>query len=93
MIIEIKNVKECRNKAFGNFVIKGHEKVLITVSLKKNVTVAEYCSTLLHEMLHAWVTILRAQGVRTSNMREHRFIYAVERKILNELRYLKRRKV
>jgi len=93
MIIEIKNVKECRNKAFGNFIIKGNEKVLITVSLKRNKFVSEYCSTLLHEMLHAWVTILRAQGLRVTNIKEHRFIYAVERKILNELKYLKRRKI
>lgn len=92
MIIEIKNVKDCKNKAWGNFSIKGHEKMLITISLKRNKFVADYASTVLHEMLHAWVTILRAQGVKVTNLKEHRFIYAVERKILAELKFLRRAK-
>lgn len=91
MIIEIKNVKDCRNKAWGNFAIKGSEKMLITISIKRNKYIADYASTVLHELLHAWVTILRAQGVRVTNLREHRFIYAVERKILNELKLLRRK--
>lgn len=89
MILEIKNVKDCRNKAMGNFIIKGNEKAIITISLKRNKTVAEYCSTLLHEMLHAWVTIFRAQGVKITNLKEHKFIYAVEGKIVKELKLLK----
>lgn len=90
MIIEIKNVKDCKNKAFGNFIIKGKEKMLITVSIKRNKFLADYASTVLHELLHAWTTILRVQGVKITNLREHRFIYAVERKILAELKLLRR---
>lgn len=90
MIIEIKNVKDCKNKAWGNFIIKGKEKMLITVSIKRNRFLADYASTVLHELLHAWVTILRVQGVKVTNLKEHRFIYAVERKILAELKLLRR---
>jgi hypothetical protein len=92
MILEIKNVKECKNKAWGNFTILGKEKMLITISLKCNKYLADYASTILHEMLHAWVTILRVNGVRVTNLKEHRFIYAVERKILAELKFLRRAK-
>jgi len=92
MIIEIKNVKDCKNKAWGNFMIKNKGKMLITISIKRNKLLAEYASTLLHEMLHAWVTILRANGIKVNNIKEHRFIYAVERKVLNELKRLGRLK-
>jgi hypothetical protein len=89
MILEIKNVKKCKNGAMGNFIILGNEKARITISLKENKTVSDYGSTLLHEMLHCWVTLLRAQGIRPTNYKEHHFIYAVEKKILKEVRKLK----
>ena len=92
MIIEIKNVRECKNKAFGNFFVKSKGKMLITISQKKNDNVAEYASTILHEMLHAWVTVLRLQGFKVTGVKEHRFIYAVERRVLELLHLIKRRK-
>jgi len=89
MILEIKNVKKCKNRAMGNFVIVGNERAVITISLTANKTISEYSSTLLHEMLHAWVTLLRAQGIKATNYKEHHFIYAVEQKILKEIKRLK----
>lgn len=81
MLVEIKDVKQCRNRAYGNFMLRGRNSALITVSLKKNETVAEYASTILHELLHLWVTILRKKTFRCGDTKEHRFIYAVERSI------------
>lgn len=78
MLVNIKDVKACKNKAFGNFLLRGHNYALITISKKLNTTVAEYGSTVLHELLHLWVTVLRLKGFRTNNVREHKFIYAVE---------------
>lgn len=78
MILEIKKVKQCRNKAFGNFTIRGHQKALITISLKKNKDMAEYAATLLHEMLHCYTTLLRAEGFRVTNKLEHKWIEACE---------------
>lgn len=93
MIVEIKNVRDCRNKAHGNFIIRGHDKALITISLKRNTTLAEWGSTLLHELLHLWTTLMRYNGLRVSDRQEHKFIYAVEDAVLKiMLKYLKRRR-
>jgi hypothetical protein len=93
MKLEIKNVKKCRNGAQGNFLIRGHDSALITLSLKLNPTLAEWGSTLLHELLHFWTTLMQQNGMRVTNTREHRFIYAAERAILKVMiKYMKRRK-
>lgn len=93
MRIDIKEVKKCRNGAYGNFLLRGRQSALITVSLKENRVVAEYAATLLHELLHLWITLLRLKGFRTTNIKEHRFIYAVEKAIITKARrYLRRPK-
>lgn len=93
MKLDIKKVRECKNKAYGNFMLRGHESALITISLKLNQTIDEYGATLLHEMLHAWTTLMRKEGFRLSDKREHKFIYAVEDVIIKIMvAYLKRGK-
>lgn len=82
MLIEIKDVKRCRNGAYGNFVCRSQNNALITISLKLNDTVAEYSATVFHELMHLWVTILRTKGFRCTNIKEHRFINAAEEKVL-----------
>lgn len=94
MILEIKNVKKCRNGAWGNFYALGRDKALITISLDRNTTLAEWGSTLLHEMLHLWTTLMRKNGLRVTDRREHTFINAVETSVLKIMvKYLKRRKL
>ena len=93
MILEIKNVKDTRNKADGNFYILGHNRALITISVKRNPTLAAWGSTLLHEMLHLWTSLMRYNGLRVTDKRENKFIYAGEDAILKVMvQYLKRRK-
>lgn len=86
MRIHIKEVKKCRNGAYGNFLQRGRQSALITISLKENKMVAEYAATLLHELLHLWVTLLRLKGFRATNVKEHKFIYAVEKAIISKAR-------
>ena len=91
VLVNIKEVKDCRNKAFGNFILRGHKSAIITISLKRNDTMAEYAATIFHELMHLWVTILRLKGFRTTNIKEHRFIYAAEAYILRMVKkHLKR---
>lgn len=92
MLVNIKDVKKCRNGAYGNFLMRGAGSALITVSLNLNNTVAEYAATVLHELLHLWVTILRLKGFRVTNTREHRFIYAAEKHIITMAKKHLRRK-
>ena len=94
MKLSIKEVSRCRNGAFANFSCVSRENWLITVSLSKNRGLHEYAATLLHEMLHAWVTMLRLKGLRVTNAKEHRFIYAAEVVIANlARRYMRRRRI
>lgn len=78
MILEIKKVKQCRNGAYGNFHVLGHERARITLSLKRNTDMAEYAATLLHELLHAYMTLLRREGFRVTDAVEHKWIEAIE---------------
>jgi hypothetical protein len=78
MTLLVKEVPECRNGAWGNFLLRSRYRAEITISRAKNLLLADYGATLLHELLHFWVTMLRRKGVRVDNRREHRFIYAAE---------------
>ena len=92
MKVEIKMVNKCRNGAFGNFIVRGRESILITISHEKNQMMAEYGATLLHELLHLWMTLLRGKKFKCSDTKEHQFIYAVERLIYQMAKsYLKPR--
>jgi hypothetical protein len=92
MLINLKEVKKCRNGAYGNFLMRGAKSALITVSLKLNSTIAEYAATVLHELLHLWVMVLRQKGFRVTNVKEHRFIYAAEKHIITMAKKHLRRK-
>lgn len=93
MLVEIKDVRKCKNKAYGNFLIRGKQKILITIALDKNDTVAEYSATVFHELMHLWVTILRSKGFYCTDIKEHRFIYAAEDFVLQAAKkHLKARK-
>lgn len=92
MLVRIVDVKQCRNKAAANFILRGHRRALITISLKQNVLLAEYAVSLLHELLHLWVTMLRLKRYQVTNRREHRFINAVEAVVITLARKYMRKK-
>jgi len=82
MRVEIKEVHKCVNGAWGNCWVRGQESVLITISLKKNDTVAEYAATIFHELMHLWILILKDKGFKCSDIKEHQFINAAEKFVL-----------
>lgn len=93
MILEIKEVRRCRNGAYGNFFVRGRESALITLSLRKNPMLADYMSTLLHELLHCYTTLARSKGFRITDKREHAWIEACEVAVTNEMKkFFRRRK-
>ena len=61
----------------------------IVISRSAHRTVAEYGSTLLHELLHLWVYILQTYGYRVKLKYEHAWIKAVETVIIQFMDILK----
>ncbi len=93
MKLEIREVKACKNKAYGNYLLRGHNTALITVSLKLNRTLADYSATTLHELLHLWTTLIRKKGFKVTNAKEHDFIYGAEAAIIKVMqKYLSKRR-
>lgn len=92
MILSIKKVKQCKNGAYGNYLLRGRERADITISMKLNRTLADYGATLLHEVLHAWTTLMRKEGFKVTDKKEHLFIYAAEKGILKAMKATLRRK-
>jgi antirestriction protein ArdC len=90
--VRIVEVQRTRNGASGNFLTTGRNSARITISLALNRGMHEYAATLLHELLHLWVTMMRVKGLRVSNIREHRFIYAAEVVVAHLARRFMRRK-
>lgn len=93
MILEIKKVKRCRpREAFGTFAITGPTSALITVSTDKNRKLASYAVTLLHELLHCYIALLKANGFEVSARKEHKWIMCCEEAItILMVKILKRR--
>jgi hypothetical protein len=93
MILRIKEVEKCRNGAYGNYRTQRNGQCVITISISKNQEAAEWAATVLHELLHFWVTLLRVKsGHAVSNFKEHRFIYAVEAAVAPLIKKWLRRK-
>lgn len=92
MWVEIIEVKKSKNDAMGNFYPAGrgnYKHWKISISLHHCRTLVDYSLTLLHELLHLWITCLRLKGFRTRLSTEHRFINAAEAKVLSQIKYLK----
>lgn len=61
----------------------------ILISRRAHKTVAEFGSTLLHELLHLWVNLLKIYGYRVRLKYEHMWIRAVEKVIIEFMYILK----
>jgi len=64
----------------------------IAISRSAHKTVADFGSTLLHELLHLWIYILQVYGYKVSLKIEHQWIKAVENTIIEFMYILKRGK-
>jgi hypothetical protein len=88
MLIVIKDVKKIKGQCYGITRYKGRKKIEIEISQELNPELAEYGSTLLHELLHVWLVILRSNGAVINKRKEHPFIYQVERQITDLVKML-----
>lgn len=90
MIIQIKDVKKIKGRCYGLTRYLSPKKVVVEMSLDLNKDLAEYGSTLLHELLHVWLVILKANGAVISRRKEHPFIYKVEKRITDLVKMLRK---
>ncbi len=67
-------------------MLYGRNKAAITISMKLNDTLAEYGATTLHELLHLWMTLLRKEGFKCTNKKEHDFIYSAEQLVIKSMK-------
>lgn len=79
MMLEIKTVKKCKpDDAYGTFAITGPERAIITISTTRNRTISDYAATLLHELLHCYIALLKSNGFKVGAKKEHVWIEACE---------------
>lgn len=89
MIIKIKLVKKCPRGEYGLCTVTGNNSITIEVSEQKNTTPTQFYVTLLHELLHSWLFIMKANGVKIAEKKEHRWIYSVQAVVFKALELLK----
>lgn len=86
MRLDIKWVKRARlnnRECYGvTRFFKDDRRAIIYISRAANKNVAQYAMTLLHELLHVWIALLRRAGSKVDSRRDHTFIYAVEKVIV-----------
>ena len=88
MNIQIKLVKECSKGEYGTCEVTSVNSILIEISKKRNVNNLEYFCTLLHELLHAWIFIMKANGIKIGLIKEHKWIYNVQAVIFEALKLI-----
>jgi hypothetical protein len=85
MIIKLKLVPKCEGNCSGICIIHSANVCEIQISKKRNKTIDVFADTLLHELLHLWVTILQTHGLKEDMKIEHKFIADVLPMILKKL--------
>lgn len=79
MRIDLKIVKRCYKDYYGTFETLGKKRALIEISKKKACTPHDFMLTVVHELLHLWISILGAQGIKIDSRKEHKVIYKIEK--------------
>ena len=100
MLIDIRTVPSLnrkiggkRYKLYGMTTFQSPDKTLIEIAQDKNETIDVFSVTLLHEMLHVWLTMIKSGGATIDLRKDHKFIYAVEDMILKLAQLLKLRRI
>ena len=96
MIVEIKTVPNITRKGYKKYssicgltTIKSKDHVLIEIAEDKNKELSEFSITLLHELLHVWISIIKSNGAPINLRLGHKFIYAVELEVAKLSKLLK----
>jgi hypothetical protein len=89
--ITIKTVKKLPEGDCGYCIRRNRKgsKYEIEISEAAHKNVAEFGSTLLHELLHLWVYVLQIYGYRVKLKYEHKWIQAVEKVVIEFMYILK----
>jgi len=83
--VKLKDRKFCSNKKWlGEIRWSKKDKVEIVISTTMNKNPVEFFLSLIHELLHLWVSVMRINGVKIKN--EHKFIYSVENGVVSTFR-------
>jgi hypothetical protein len=85
----VRKMGKKRYSLFGLTTFETNGDVLIEISEKKNPTIDLFAITLLHEMLHVWLEILKRNGATIDLRKDHKFIAAVENSICDLAKLLK----
>ncbi len=97
MIVEIKNTKNIiRKEGNKKYTLCGlttfykNGKATVLISEKENTTIALFSTTLLHELLHIWLEVIKQNGATIDLRKDHKFITAVETSVIKLAKLLKR---
>jgi len=85
MNIKIRFVEKCKRGVYGTTEIVDKNNLLILISRKKNNIKQEFFVTMLHELLHAWMFILKSNGIKMKAADEHKWIYLVQNEVVKAL--------
>ncbi len=88
MNIKIKLIKECANGEYGTCEIQNKKTISIEISKKKNTDKYQFFISLLHELLHAWMFIMKANGIEIGIRKEHKWIYSVQAVVIEALKLI-----
>ncbi len=91
MKINIRFIDKCPKNVYGTTEILNNKTILINISRLKNQNKSEFFVTMLHELLHAWMFILKANDIHMSPRTEHKWIYLVQNSVVRALNKIKRR--
>lgn len=89
MRLDVKEIKEHKDGAYGKYWNTSRRRACITISRKANTTVNWYALTLIHELLHFWVAMITIKGAKVDRRKEHRFIQKLEVQVIKALDAMK----
>lgn len=85
----IRTIGTKRYNLAGLSTFQTNGNVLIEISEKENPTIAEFSVTLLHELLHVWLEVIKKNGATIDLRKDHRFITSVEQSVIKLAKVLK----
>jgi hypothetical protein len=94
MRIDIKLSKRTRlrnRECYGVTRFISDNRAIIYISESANKDIGTYALTLIHELLHVWLAMLKAVGSKIDLRKDHTFINSVEKAIIRLSKRLKRR--
>ena len=91
MKININFVDECSKGEYGTCQITNRDTINIEISRALNQDQSQFFVTLLHELLHAWLFVMKANDIKISIGREHKWIYSVQAVVFEALKLLNKK--